>query len=481
MWTRCRESGAQDGGGERESPPGSGGREGRRVLSPLLALVATSGLLVQLVPLGNLPVLRAIIGISWCLGCTAWLAILMNELAVARAVRPHEERDSRAAPPELDVKPCHSPAGEALQTEKLAALGTMVAGVAHELANPLTAVCGFSELVLEDCTLAPGTRERFEVLRTHADRCRRIVENLLRYARHLEPERTRVQVNRILADALELVAGPLKVARVTLVRDLDPCLPEVFADPSQLLQVVINILANALQAMHGRPSGVIRVQTGLSPRGAVVTRVSDNGLGMNPAVLSRIFDPFFTTKQSRGGTGLGLSLSRELVQQNGGRLWAESEEGKGATFTIELPPAQCETTGPETASPAGMPCLRVLVVDDEPAIGELLTQLLVSDGHEVQHCCDGLEAVDLLQRESFDVILSDLCMPGMDGEELHALLCEEHPDQARRMAFVTGDVLNDSIVRLSRETGRPLVTKPFRRDAIRETLRALAGVPAAID
>jgi signal transduction histidine kinase len=221
-----------------------------------------------------------------------------------------------------------------IQSAKLSAIGELVAGVAHELNNPLTTIMGFAQL-LQGEELSKGVKEDLEKIAKAAMRCRRIVGNLLTFARQRKPERMPVNVNEVIERILELRAYQFRMNNIELVRDLEEGLPLMMADPYQLEQVFLNIINNAYEAMESSPTqGKLIVRTRKKDNNVRIEFI-DNGPGIPPDVMPKIFDPFFTTKE--GGTGLGLSVSYGIVQEHGGRIWAESEPGKGATFFVELP------------------------------------------------------------------------------------------------------------------------------------------------
>ena len=223
-----------------------------------------------------------------------------------------------------------------IQSEKLSAVGQFVAGVAHELNNPLTAVIGFSEL-LQNAQVDDKTKGHLERIAKSAHRCHKIVHSLLSFARQEAPERKLVDLPTVLEEVLEIMAYDLRTSNVTVVREFTPDLPRIMADPHQLQQVFVNILGNARQAIEPfQREGRIVIRT-RSANGWVTLEFQDNGPGIKPQHLARIFDPFFTTKPAGKGTGLGLSLSYGLIQEHGGKITAQSEPGHGATFIIELP------------------------------------------------------------------------------------------------------------------------------------------------
>ncbi|MFO0980450.1 MAG: response regulator [Planctomycetota bacterium] len=367
-----------------------------------------------------------------------------------------------------------------LQAEKLSAVGELTSGVAHELNNPLAAVCGFTELMLEEVS-DDRLRRRLGAVQRHAERCRRIVLNLLRFSRRHAPEKVPSNLNVVIDTALELVAHQFHLEGIEVVRHYDPSLPDTMLDAFQIQQVLINILSNAQQAMKHQ-TGVrrITIATERTRGDRLCARITDSGPGMSDDVRRRIFDPFFTTKGPGKGTGLGLSVSYGIMRDHGGQLKCESELSKGATFILELPILK----GPPTiiASEARVSvdrALHVLVIDDEPVIVEILTALLEGDGHRVTTAANGRQACELLLKGSFDVVLCDVRMPEMSGPELYAWIRGQRPQYQGRVAFLTGDVLSQELTEFVRDTHVALIGKPFKLDQVRRCLAELGKAGAA--
>ena len=368
-------------------------------------------------------------------------------------------------------------AEQLLQQEKLAAVGQLVSGVAHELNNPLAGVMAFSELLLSSgAAHGADARHALETIHHEATRAAKIVSHLLTFARQRPAERMDADLNAIVSDTLALRRYALRSAQIELDVVLDPSLPHTWADPFQLQQVVLNLVGNAEHALADwKGTRRITVSTHRHDDRLVVA-VADSGPGVRQEQRDRIFNPFYTTKPVGQGTGLGLSISDGIVREHGGQLRVESQPGQGATFIMELPlrpssevPVRVEAA---RASAVSAP-RRMLVVDDETAMRSAISTFLSTLGHQVTAAAGGLEARALLDVNEYDVVLLDLRMPDLGGDTLFEELRDRDPRHARRVVFVTGDVQGDDARRFLDRAGRPVVGKPFQLD---ELAHVLAGV-----
>ncbi|MHB0857639.1 MAG: ATP-binding protein, partial [Anaerolineae bacterium] len=313
-----------------------------------------------------------------------------------------------------------------IQSEKLSAIGQLIAGVAHELNNPLTAVMGYAQLLQTCETLEESTVRDLGKIYAQAQRAARIVQNLLTFARQHRTVREYIDINDVLDRTLELRAYQLRVENIEVVMDLSEEVMGALVDPNQLQQVFLNLINNAQDAMseyHG--SGRLMVSTERVDN-KVLVRFQDDGPGLAPKVQRHLFEPFFTTKEVGRGTGLGLSICFGIVSQHGGRIWAESELGKGATFIVELPAAMerpAEGVGEDELPKTPDESKLVLVVDDEEEVAALLRRILVDDGHRVMLANDGEMALQQLADAGaagvqVDLIICDIKMPGISGPAL---------------------------------------------------------------
>jgi len=376
-----------------------------------------------------------------------------------------------------------------LQSEKMSAIGQLIAGVAHDLNNPLASVVGFSDLLGEAADVPPRLAEPLAVIRQEAERASAIVRNLLSFARRQEGERQLQSIRPILESTHQLLKNQLLAARIELTLTFEPGLPEVEVHANQIKQVFVNIINNAAHAIASTRAreggGRIEIATKCEPDGLSVN-ISDNGPGIPEAVAQRVFEPFFSTKSEGEGTGLGLSISLGIVKEHGGNISVNpggAGSGRGATFTVELPTGVRAERSPLARGAETEPApaerherLRVLVVDDEPHILHYMQATLESWGHEVVLAHDGSQALKRALMQPFDLIICDLRMPRLGGREMFHTLARMHPTVADRIIFATGDTVRGDTLQFLEELGRPFLQKPFKLDALR---RVLAGVEKA--
>ena len=364
-----------------------------------------------------------------------------------------------------------------LQAEKLSALGELVSGVAHELNNPLTGILGYSELLLQ--SPAPPDRETLARIHREAERMRRIVQNLLAFARRSKPEKIPTQVNDLLYQIMELMEYEMRVNNVRVITNLDTSIPCVLADPHQLQQVFLNLINNAYQAMLPG-GGTLTLTTAHDPQTRRVrVGFTDTGVGIPPEYLGRIFDPFFTTKEVGQGTGLGLSLSYGIVKEHGGEIRVTSRVGEGSTFQVELPvpelPVAAPPAGARPEGPVSQAALRILVVDDEPIVLSYLSELLRSAGHRVDTAVDGRQALERIATGDYQLIISDIKMPGLSGRDLFHHLSRQRSPLVHRLLFITGDTFSEETQRFLEESGVPHLAKPFGREEILKAIQKVLG------
>jgi CheY-like chemotaxis protein/two-component sensor histidine kinase len=347
-------------------------------------------------------------------------------------------------------------------------------------------VLGRSTVLAEQLAGTPH-ESALQKLRAAADRCGRIVRTFLAMARRSAPERSAVDINALVADALEITGYGLRTAGIDLVLDLDPALPRTSADGDQLVQVVINLLINAQHALAALPEGSprrVRIATAHDDAAQkLLLTVADTGVGVPEAVRRRIFEPFFTTKSVGEGTGMGLSVSRGIVEAHGGTLDLLPGDGAGAAFRVSLPiePVAPVRARRDPRREPGATQGRILIVDDEREVAELLEECLRPIGAGIRIANDGNTALAEIEAGWFDAVLCDLRMPGIDGFETRRRAASLRPGQEGRFLFLTGDILAGDTSRRAAEIGRPVIEKPFDPAEVRAAVEALLPADGAAE
>jgi len=363
------------------------------------------------------------------------------------------------------------------QREKLAALGSLLAGVAHELNNPLSVVVARAIMLEEQGH--PATKTAALKIRTAAERCARIVRTFLAMARQQPPERGPVSVNEVIGAALDMTAYAVRTSNIEVAVDLGEDIPTILADPDQLHQVVINLVVNAQQVLQDRPGPRrIRVASRFDAEAGVIRiAVADNGPGIPGHLRARVFEPYFTTKPTGMGTGVGLAVSHGIVEAHGGTLALDCPEMGGAVFTITLPACPAEDADDADGPSRELAAARrsILIVDDEAEIREILADILKGARHRVAAVASGREALERMAAERYDVILTDIRMPDLDGRTLYREIERRWPDRAARVVFVTGDSLASTLHEFASECGRPVIEKPFVPRDVRRVVAEIAA------
>ncbi len=403
-----------------------------------------------------------------------------------------------------------------VQKEKLAAVGQLVSGVAHELNNPLQGVLGYAELLLASKPPVLQTEE-LRAIRDNANRAAGIVRNLLTFAGRTESARGWQQMNRIVRDGVATREPHLIGAGIDLKLQLADRLPLVYVDHQRLEDVIIKLVDNAEAAIAWRRSG--HSPSAMVPeraRGEIVitTRlegepdrimvdVADNGSGLKEEDLTRVFDPFFTTREVGQGTGLGLSVCYGIVREHGGHIRARNRPTGGAEFTVELP-VMAESLIAASAAAARTPLLpdhrpvppptfaviappeddvdqtprrrTALVVDDEESNAALVRRVLAGAGYDVESTTLSRRALVMIERTAYDAVIADVKMPELSGQELYGRVCQIRPEMARRFIFITGDIDGDDTRAFLSETRCSYFMKPFNLEKLTQAVDMLTGV-----
>jgi PAS domain S-box-containing protein len=364
------------------------------------------------------------------------------------------------------------------QSEKLSALGSLLAGIAHELNNPLSIVLGQAVMMREDVEELywhGPFRERTQKIEAAAERCARVMKSFLAIARQRKAERKMLPLAPLLDSAIDLLMYGMRTGGITITRDYAGPLPDVFADSDQVQQIVVNLLVNASQALdHIEGDRHILVRAAAGPDKMLHLLVADNGPGVAKEIAARIFDPFFTTKAEGAGTGIGLSVSRGLAQSQGGRLSLALSPLGGAGFELTLPTVPVTTESVSNGRSEDLIRFsakavqsaekrRALIVDDEVEIGVLIAETLRNANYQCDVARSGREAQAKIAARAgaYDAVVCDLRMPDIDGPALFDWIGRHHPALAERTMFVTGDALGPAAGRFLAQCHRPVLEKPF--------------------
>ena len=361
------------------------------------------------------------------------------------------------------------------QNEKMMALGGLMAGVAHELNNPLSVVVGHA-MMLQDEVRDPEVLRKTKKISDAAERCAKIVKAFLTMARHEPVRMERTDINEVIDTAVEVARYGDALGPAEIEMDLDPKIAPICSDADQLTQVVINLLLNAAQAIGDQP-GHIRITSRHDPDGVRIT-VEDDGPGIPREIRARIFEPFFTTKGVGKGTGIGLAMCHRIVSAHKGRITVDAASAGGARFVIVLPRnagADCMPVEPQTAE-SKPSVARVLVIDDEPDVAELNAEILTRGGFDAQFMTNAQDALVALQSGEYDAVLSDLNMPDVDGRGIFDAITERRPELAAHTGFLTGDTMGKKSQVFLGEAKRPYIEKPVSPKELRDFVsRLIAG------
>lgn len=359
-----------------------------------------------------------------------------------------------------------------VRSEKLASLGELVAGVAHELNNKLLPVLAYSQLLKEQ-DFPEDILRYVSTIEKSAAGASSVVGSLLNFARPASSKRDPVDLNATMRDTMALLDYKFKSSDVKLDVRLDKDIPLTMADEKQISQVFLNLANNAFQAME-ETGGTLKIRS-KRKSGDIEFSVSDTGCGISRENLLKIFDPFFSTKGG-GGTGLGLSVSHGLIRAHDGEISVESKVGKGTKFTIRLPITKAAPqgkVGPDAPpAPARGVKYRVLVAEDDPDCRSAVSDILKAE-HEVSAVENGKEAIIRLAGEDYDLIIIDCMMPGLNGFELYKWLLDNRAELRKKVIFITGDIFVPEIKSFLDATGCQYVTKPFAMEDFKRAVNTV--------
>lgn len=367
-----------------------------------------------------------------------------------------------------------------IQADRLASVGTLIAGVAHELNNPLTTIGGYAE-VLADQTRDSAKLKAVKTIADEAARCRDVAQNLLNFARQSESRLTEFDFNAVTRGVCDLRAYDLRSADIELIADLQEDVPPMVGEYGQIQQLVYNLVDNAYQALEASGGGTLEIAT-WAEEDRVHLRVADSGPGIPETVIDRIFEPFVTTKARGEGTGLGLSICRRIVEAHGGEIEGHNRPGGGACFNMVLPTsgagrAAVKEEGPvedssERPSRPDGP-LRVLLIDDEESLCALVQEYLSRHGHDVAVAHNGEEGLARATEGHFDAVVCDMRLPGISGEDVCMTLLDHDPAMADRIMVATGDILSPQTQSFFDRTGLPHIHKPFKLNQLQDAIARL--------
>jgi len=368
------------------------------------------------------------------------------------------------------------------QSEKLSALGRMISGVAHELNNPLAVIKGYLELILSRHVLSERTRTDLEKVAHEGNRAAKLVNNFLSFAREHRANRERVDLNELVKCVAELRKFELLSCGVELKLELDANLPPTLADQDQLEQVLVNLVTNSLHAMaEAAYPHRLKIRTHRFGELAQIV-IEDNGSGVPDHLQAKIFEPFFTTKEVGTGTGLGLSIAHSIMTDHHGRIFYRPSSMGGAAFVLEFPMVEMEMDDgqlpapapkhelPETKTTPPAKSAQILVLDDEEQLAEMIAEFLTSLGHTPTVCHTAHRALELVEETKFDLILSDYRMPFLNGKQFYEIVASRSPQLARRIVFLTGDLVNAETRHFLESTGNPHLGKPFKLGNVQQIL-----------
>ncbi|MFC1953282.1 ATP-binding protein, partial [Chloroflexota bacterium] len=318
--------------------------------------------------------------------------------------------------------------------------------------------------------LPEDVKKDIDIILEGGKRVAGIVSRMLTFARQSKPQKGQVNINELIENTLEMRAAAMKLNDINVDKEMDRELPGTVADGGQLQQVFLNIILNAETEMskaYDEGSLLIRTER---INNAIRISFRDDGPGIEKENLEKVFDPFFTTREVGKGTGLGLSICHGIIAEHGGRIHAESEKGKGTTFIIDLPIVtegkRLETPEPEFESTGATVSSKVLVIDDELTVQQYLTNVLTDEGHEVEVIDNGDDAIQKAGEEEYDVILLDIKMPGRSGIEIYNELRKKSAVIAKKIVFITGDVMGQDTESFLLKVNAPYIVKPFDTEQI---------------
>ena len=358
-----------------------------------------------------------------------------------------------------------------LQSSKMAAIGTLAAGIAHELNNPLTIITGYCHLLIHEYEWSDEVKSWLDKIYEQCERAKKIVFNLSIFARSHKTEKKYVNPLDLLERVMELRNYELSVKNITIKKKFQDNLPDIYVDEHQMQQVFLNLINNAVDAILTiKERGIIAIEV-MRQDDNLVLIVSDDGVGIAPENMKKIFDPFYTTKEVGKGTGLGLSISYGIIKAHNGEISVKSTPGSGTDFVVELPiTSYVSERSREKISLPVIPSIdtvgNILVIDDEEMILEVISKFLGRQGYMVEVVENGEDAIGLIKDKHFDLVISDYRMPGLGGVEFYRELSLIRPDLAEKLIYITGEIMDEESISFMKETGVRVLYKPFDIDEL---------------
>ena len=429
-----------------------------------------------------------------------FLSVIQEAATGAKPRAQHQEGSHR-----FDVSACNggalivrqdcpqpaAPDATVSQSQKMETVGRLTGGVAHDFANLLTLIAGYSDILLNRISENDPLRPELDEIRNAANRGSHLTSQLLGYTRSKASQPKVVDLNVVVAE-IERMLRPIIGEDIEIETSLMPQAARVWADPGQMEQVIMNLILNARDAMPG--GGRVRIVTGVreldpefarihsvKPGASVILSISDTGSGIEPAALGHVFEPFFTTKEKGKGTGLGLTTVHRIIKESGGDIWVGSEPGHGATFSICLP--QAHQAAERNEVPAAPRTVHeghetILLVEDEEGVRRLLTHILHKRGYQVLEASDGDEALQIFAQRAgeIELVLTDMVMPHMSGRELAERVRQMRPEL--KVVFMSG-YTDDVLVRTGAlSPGMSFLQKPLRPEVLAAKLREALDSPS---
>ncbi|MBE9532048.1 MAG: response regulator, partial [Proteobacteria bacterium] len=359
-----------------------------------------------------------------------------------------------------------------LHAEKVTSIGKFVAGIAHELNNPLMGIMGFSQILMDSSSdkpvSSPDIQDKLQKIYNESLRSAKIVQNLLTFSRSKKITKTGNNLNSLIRETLENRDDALKTNNIEVSLNLDNELPSSMIDHYQMQQVFINIINNAIEAMaEANKRGTLQI-TSRKVDQNLIASFTDDGPGIDEEHIHNVIDPFFTTKSLGKGTGLGLSITHGIIVEHGGTLEIESPSQSGTTITVTLPYEEDVTKAfmdspqrTKTETESVFADKKVLIADDETSIREVLAELLSAEGFIVQTAADGEQALNMVKSDAFDLIITDIRMPNLSGPELYDIIVNELNFPKENVVILTGDVLSDEAKSFLLKSNCHYILKPF--------------------